>query len=62
MKLKNKYRVNCNFDLFFQIAFYKKIEKRGYKIIELSENRDEAFLHNWAILFQCLNSEYEFKH
>lgn len=39
MKLKNKYRVNCNFDLFFQIAFYKKIEKRGYKVVELSDNR-----------------------
>lgn len=38
MKLKNKYKVNCNFDLFFQLSFYKKIEKRGYKVVELSNN------------------------
>lgn len=38
MKLKNKYKVNCNFDLFFQLSFYKRIEKRGYKVVELSNN------------------------
>lgn len=34
LKLKQKYNVNCNFDLYFMISFYKKIEKRGFKIIE----------------------------
>lgn len=39
LKLKNRFKVNCNFDLYFQLAFYKKIEKRGFKVVELSSNR-----------------------
>lgn len=31
-KIKNKYKVNANFDLMLAISCYKKIEKRGFYI------------------------------
>ena len=37
---KNRYKINCNFDLYFQLSFYKKIEKRGFRVVELSSNRN----------------------
>ena len=36
-KLESKYHVKLNFNVELAIAFYKKIEKRGYKVID-SEN------------------------
>ena len=33
-KLYNKYKLDVDFTLYLAIAFYKKIEKRGFKIIE----------------------------
>lgn len=35
-KLSQRYNVKINFDLFFMISLYKKIEKRGFYIIENS--------------------------
>lgn len=32
IKLKNKYRIDVDGDLFFAISLYKKIEKRGFYI------------------------------
>lgn len=32
IKLKNKYKINIDGDLFFAISLYKKIEKRGFYI------------------------------
>ena len=32
LKIKNKYKVNANFDLMLAISCYKKIEKRGFYI------------------------------
>lgn len=42
-KLKNKYGINLNASIFLAIAFYKKIEKRGFCIkspqnIKLTKN------------------------
>lgn len=39
IKLKYRFKINCSFDLYFQLAFYKRIEKRGFKVVELSSNR-----------------------
>ena len=39
IKLKYRFKVICSFDLYFQLAFYKKIEKRGFKVVELSNNK-----------------------
>jgi YHS domain-containing protein len=39
IKLKLRYKVNVNFDLFFTISYYRKIEKRGFKVVDLSNNR-----------------------
>lgn len=32
LKLQNKYDLNISFGKFFAISFYKKVEKRGFKI------------------------------
>lgn len=34
-RIYNKYRVQINLDLYLSIVFYKKIEKRGYRIEEI---------------------------
>lgn len=33
-KLKIRYNVNINLDLFFAISLYKRIEKRGFRIYD----------------------------
>lgn len=33
-KLYVRYKFNLNLDLFFMIVFYKKIEKRGFRIFD----------------------------
>lgn len=44
-KLMSKYKVNSSFSLYFAISLYKKIEKRGFRIInELGiEVTDESY-------------------
>lgn len=41
-KIKEKFDCNINFDLFYAISYYKKIEKRGFKVefnnIPISKN------------------------
>lgn len=39
-KLQVKYDMNIQFDLMFMISLYKKIEKRGFRIVD-DENRKE---------------------
>lgn len=34
LKLQNKYKINVNFEIFLTISYYKKVEKRGFKIID----------------------------
>lgn len=34
LKFENKYKITVNFDRIFAVSFYKKIEKRGYKILD----------------------------
>lgn len=34
IKLKNKYKVNGNFILYLSIAYYKKVEQRGFYIFD----------------------------
>ena len=34
LKLRQKYNLNINFDTFLMIAYYKKVEKRGFLIID----------------------------
>ena len=38
-KLENKYHVNIKFEIVLLIAYYKKIEKRGFKIKNTVNNR-----------------------
>ena len=39
IKLKLRYKINLNFDLFFTLSYYKKVEKRGFRVVELSSER-----------------------
>ena len=34
LKLKNKYKININFDLYLAISYYMKVEKRGFYIFD----------------------------
>lgn len=33
-KINSKYQININLDLYLMIAFYMKVEKRGFKIVD----------------------------
>lgn len=39
IRLKMKYKIKFNFDLFLSLAYYRKIEKRGFRIEDLSTNK-----------------------
>ena len=39
-KLKAKYKVNINLSDYLMVAYYKKIEKRGFKILTYDTNED----------------------
>lgn len=34
LKMKNKYQINSNLELYFALSYYKKIEKRGFYIYD----------------------------
>lgn len=34
LKIKNKYKVNANFELYLAFSFYKKIEQRGFYVYD----------------------------
>ena len=42
MKLKNKYKINCDFTLYLAISFYHKTEKRGFYITDLEGKEIKA--------------------
>ena len=39
-KIKAKYRVNINLTNYLLLAYYKKIEKRGFKVLTYDDNDD----------------------
>lgn len=39
-KLKAKYHVDLEIDNYLTIVFYKKIEKRGFKVLTYDKNND----------------------
>lgn len=39
IRIHFKYKIKFNFDLFLTLAYYKKIEKRGFRIEDLSTNK-----------------------
>lgn len=39
-KIKAKYKVNINLTNYFLLAYYKKIEKRGFKVLTYDDNDD----------------------
>lgn len=39
-KLRNRYKIFISLDIYFMIAYYKKIEKRGFRIYDMINKRD----------------------
>lgn len=39
IKLKLRYKINLNFDLFFTLSYYKKVEKRGFRVVDISTEK-----------------------
>lgn len=39
-KIKAKYKVNINLTNYLLLAYYKKIEKRGFKVLTYDDNDD----------------------
>ena len=48
-KIKAKYKINIYFDTMLAISFYKKIEKRGFRIV-YKENEKEIELSEDVLL------------
>ena len=38
LKLQNKYKITCNFEVYLAISYYKKIEHRGFYVIDEVSN------------------------
>lgn len=51
-KFISKYHININFDLYFMICFYKKIEKRGFRIYD--ENKKQYLSKNLGFINQLI--------
>ena len=54
-KLKTKYKINIYFDTMLTIAYYKKIEKRGFRIVykineKETELTEEVILANQILM------------
>lgn len=54
-KLKTKYKINIYFDTMLTIAYYKKIEKRGFRIVykineKETELSEEVLLANQILM------------
>ena len=54
-KLKTKYKINIYFDTMLTIAYYKKIEKRGFRIVykineKETELTEEVLLANQILM------------
>lgn len=48
-KIKAKYKININLDAMLEISLYKKIEKRGFRIV-YKENEKEIELSQEVLL------------
>ena len=53
-KLKAKYKVNINLSDYLMVAYYKKIEKRGFKV----EYKGKELIENYCIDFNINNLSF----
>jgi len=51
IKLQNKYKVKLNISLYLAVSFYKRIEKRGFRIV----HKSNGFLIDETNVFSCNN-------
>ena len=49
----SKYNININLDLYFMICFYKKIEKRGFRIYD--EDKKHYITKNLGFINQLIS-------
>ena len=40
LKLKNKYKINSNFEVYLALSYYKRIEQRGFFVFDDVEKRE----------------------
>lgn len=40
IKIKNKYGININLDYYLSISYYKKLEKRGFRVFDEIQNKE----------------------
>jgi YHS domain-containing protein len=49
IKIKNKYKLHVDFSLFLAVALYKKIEKRGFRVV----HKNMGFVINELTVFNA---------
>lgn len=52
LKMINRYKVKANWNLLLTISYYKKIEKRGFRI----ETDDGEKINSYSIIFSKLKT------
>lgn len=40
IKIKNKYGININLEYYLSISYYKKLEKRGFRVFDEIQNKE----------------------
>lgn len=50
IKLKNKYKIDIDGSLYFLISLYKRIEKRGFYIKNLKDNKEISENINFKLI------------
>lgn len=53
-KIKSKYKINIYLDTMFAISFYKKIEKRGFRIVYKENEKVKELSEDVLIANQIL--------
>lgn len=39
IKLKNRYKIKCDFSIYLLLSYYKQIEKRGFYVLGLNNEK-----------------------
>ena len=53
-KIKAKYKINIYFDTMLTLSFYKKIEKRGFRVVYKENEKENEISENVLLANQIL--------
>ena len=53
-KIKAKYKINIYFDTMLTLSFYKKIEKRGFRVVYKENEKEKEITENVLLANQIL--------